>query len=1126
MKSLHFSSNKGTRPHSTSRVRRFTYRCIAIATACLHQTHHVSPLLSLPVLLWNPPLNKSTVIAYSPVANNEILRRRRRSRADGSLLHPLQHDHHKSRRQEFTFQHHSTSPQRSEQESCEKNVTKDDSSMHEPFLDGASSSDDPVEAAPAVSPSATSDIPLTKKMKQLERYKERVLKLNQNQTYNFWEEQELSITSFNMDLHNLAVEDPQRAQDALEIMSELYKQDPDNPMAVQPDSASYTTVIEGWCYNHHHPRNPARSREFREDSRKRSSSASSSRSPDNMNEGSDTHSETEDQEASTSINENGEDDNGYPDEDNNLSSDDSFSRNDAAQRAQDLLDKMEQSCSANGGLCPNELSYLLVCQLWAESFKNDIMGSNAQKAHDILIRLRDGQNLNGTQSSTRDCDSTPSPSSSQQPSPPRPSVKLYSIVLEGWCKRIGKVPHAMDRANELLHEMEQSYLGITSSQNSTKSPTSKHRIRPNVLTYTSVIGGLARSREPDLARRAMDILERMQRFGVEPDMVAYTSVLNCWAKAVSREERDMAASKAMHLIQQMEDMYIKEEKYHLKPNVITYATVVKAIGNSFDPKAASLCEEVLKRMYELTESGSIHVPPNAGTYNAVITSLSHCGGPGTTSTRKQRLANARRAESLLVDMIKRSRNRKETAVEPNVRTWGAVLRAWADSRQPDSGEQAQRVLDQLQTWYDEGKTSVRPNVVCYTTVMRAWGRSGTTKGENSKSISAIGRVEKLLREMEELFEETLDPDVRPNKISYVTAIDAICRNYPKDKIGSKAQAIVDRMMRLYSKGLGHDRPTRIVMNALINAWSKSTEPNAAANAEQIFQWMESQYRSGRDEFVRPDRISLCCVLNGWANSAQYVPDAALRAQQILDYTESLSAEERGFRHSVVCHNICIKAWGRSRAPDSVQRAEAILLKLEEGHKRGTIVSEKAAVEATSRADSDERDCDGSKSDIISPDITTYSSVINCCAYYVGDEEGRREALKVALRTFEKTLRRYGGEAGSKNDNAIVDGRKGVREGPNHIVYGTLFKAISKLMDERVKKNELIQKYFRQCCKHGQVDAFVMNQVRAASTYDLFREMVLIPSSMGGKNPRDRDSADVNTLLKNVPSSWTRKVQHF
>ena len=307
-------------------------------------------------------------------------------------------------------------------------------------------------------------------------------------------------------------------------------------------------------------------------------------------------------------------------------------------------------------------------------------------------------------------------------------------------------------------------------------------------------------------------------------------------------------------------------------------------------------------------------------------------------------------------------------------------------------------------------------------------------------------------------------------LSNQSAIDAFCRKC-KDNAGSRAQATVDRMVRLYSLGIGYDRPTRIVFNALINAWSRSSEPNAAQQAEKIFRWMESQYQAG-DACVKPDEVTLSGVLNAWANNA--LNGGAMRAQEILDHTESLSVEERGFEHSIICHNILIKAWGRSRELDSVQRAEQILANLENRYKENKYS--------------------------VRPDITTYSSVINCCAYYAGaDNEGRSKAFEVALRTFAK-LR----EAG---------------EVPNNITYGTLFKAISKLttVDEK-SREELVKKYFAMCCKEGQVDSFVLSQVRQSSSSELFRELILNPWSLSVE-----DEHDIDRMIKQMPRKYCRNV---
>jgi pentatricopeptide repeat protein len=132
----------------------------------------------------------------------------------------------------------------------------------------------------------------------------------------------------------------------------------------------------------------------------------------------------------------------------------------------------------------------------------------------------------------------------------------------------------MRRAEALLEEMEdfadadEAAPAPTGNANATRS---RNAVHPNVLTYTSYIGGLSRSRESELARKAEAVLERMERFGVEPDMVAYTSVLNCWASAVSRRERELAASRALNILGLMERLYAKDH-YHVKPSLITYAT--------------------------------------------------------------------------------------------------------------------------------------------------------------------------------------------------------------------------------------------------------------------------------------------------------------------------------------------------------------------------------------------------------------------------------------------------------------------------------------------------------------------------------------------------------------------------
>ena len=773
--------------------------------------------------------------------------------------------------------------------------------------------------------------------------------------YNFWDGP-LTTTSFNMDLRNLADEEAQKAQDALEIMEELYYRTRDrvpsssnDTQYIQPNAACYTTIIDGWLHSTH---------------------------PN------------------------------------------------AAEKIQTLLDRMERLYDETGNeeLRPNVVTYMLVCQAWADADKHDLTGEAVKRAEAIVERMK----ARGIP----------------------PDVKVYTSVLFGWCKRAGKVRGAMERAEKLLAEME---MGAVANKNDTVAKFGKQgvdSIRPNVITYTTVLSGLCRSKERNIGFRAEAILERMERNGVEPDMVTYTSVLNCWSKAHSWKEREIAGGRAVAIMKEMERKYAAEN-YHVKPNLLTYATGISAIGNSLDPNAAHVAENVLRHMYAMNESKQITgVKPTTATFNAVITALAK-------NKKGNKIKCAKRAEELLEEMMHRTAA-SEINVEPDSRTWGGVIHAWAQCGHPSAADNAQRILDKMQAMYDSGEINVQPNVVCFTTVMRAWS--------NCRRDDALDKAEGILISMENRFEETQDETLRPNAVSYVTMIDAFVRQ-DEATAAQRAQLTVDRMVRLYAKGKGHIRPSRMVYNALINAWSRSGESGAALKAEQILQWMETQYRAG-DDLVKPDEVTFCGVLNAWANMAEQ--GGAERAQQILDHVESLSVEERGFQQTVYCHNIVIKAWARSGAPDAVEKTEELLDRLE------------------ARED-------------LHPDATTYSSAINCCAYYKGPEEGKTEAFAAAMRMFAKL-------------------NKSREHRPNSITYGTLFKAIAKLTSMDENRHALVKSLFETCINSGAVDGFVLAQLRLVSP-EIFREVVLIPLKMKS----NVETTVITTVLDRMPSKWGRNA---
>lgn len=187
----------------------------------------------------------------------------------------------------------------------------------------------------------------------------------------------------------------------------------------------------------------------------------------------------------------------------------------------------------------------------------------------------------------------------------------------------------------------------------------------------------------------------------------------------------------------------------------------------------------------------------------------------------------------------------------------------------------------------------------------------------------------------------------------------------------------------------------------------------------------------------------------------------------------MSASERGFELTITMPNIVIKALARSDDPEAVVKAERVLENIEEDFRSGV--------------------------SYLRPDVTTASSVINAAAYYIGNSDGRAKAFEIAIRTFRKI-------AEWKDEN------------PNNITYGTLFKAIDNLVPYGQYRENLVRSLFDQCCEDGNVDGFVMAQLRRASP-ELYRDLVEEPRGLGGPGA----DMSIASVLQNIPSEWSANV---
>ena len=115
-----------------------------------------------------------------------------------------------------------------------------------------------------------------------------------------------------------------------------------------------------------------------------------------------------------------------------------------------------------------------------------------------------------------------------------------------------------------------------------------------------------------------------------------------------------------------------------------------------------------------------------------------------------------------------------------------------------------------------------------------------------------------------------------------------------------------------------------------------------------------------------------------------------------------------------------------------------------------------------------------------------NSILNACAYTIGDTYDQRHALEIA------------------NYMLKVDGSSYGRA--DDITYGMYLKVCENEMPPSEVKVHLVDLVFKKCAKEGQVGQFVFDEMKNVATSSQFQELF----------------GDI-TDYEDLPEAWTRHV---
>ena len=502
----------------------------------------------------------------------------------------------------------------------------------------------------------------------------------------------------------------------------------------------------------------------------------------------------------------------------------------------------------------------------------------------------------------------------------------YAAVIDVWSKSKDKdaIVHAQNLLKE-MHELHESGSG---------------GIRPTAASYCSVISCCIRC--DDLAT-ALELFGQMQtQYGdgnldLRPTNNVYHALIKYLCTGgfdtLPRKEKRNRTEKAQNIFGSMIDQYAAGDS-SVQPTTDIYNCLIEGWAACGDGESA---EGVLHRMFCDFTEGNLKAAPDAATLNSTLTAWA----------KSKRLNASSRAESMLHLFLELNQS-GHLDVRPDNNCFRSVLNCVTRSGSHDAAQRADKLLRKMKD------ASMQPTSDHYNMVMAAWSRS--------QHKFAADRVGQLFQELEQKYEISGKPPLKPTVYSYTTMISALGKTR-HHKSGRKAQSIFDDLMAKFAAGDSSLRPNFVTYMALLSVWAKagnleraektlnamlddfhggneSAKPQSRAfgtvllamswskdreaphRAEALFQQMV-ELSQRKDTMVTPTTLDAGTVLNSWANSDDY--KASQRAEHFLRHMWDLY--DIGFKDlkpDIACYNSVLKALSRSNANDAAARVQALV----------------------------------------------------------------------------------------------------------------------------------------------------------------------------------------------------------
>ena len=421
------------------------------------------------------------------------------------------------------------------------------------------------------------------------------------------------------------------------------------------------------------------------------------------------------------------------------------------------------------------------------------------------------------------------------------------------------------------------------------------------------------------------------------DIEMYNRLLDAWACSGlfrTTQQPVVASQRAREILVLLQETYEAQGDEMLMPNEESFNLVLHVVCRTEGP---TIARRLLALMEYLHRSGKNPLAkPSRSDYTSVLNAYTHERNP------KQKYNAGALAEGFL-------RHMNITAgITPDTFSYNLAIRAWSRSRRGrEAAEHADRILEEMQAPKDivtyatvisawatsgmkahavqraeqllrqlEDEPTLEPNTVVLNSVMSTWVKS--------RSPGACKRTEELLNEME----QSSEPSIQPDLISYNTHLHALSLQAKKPGMAQKADALLQRMEERYERGDASFAPNLFTYNLVIEAWSKSPDKGAAMKAAHVLRKL-TKVQNSRRTGVEPDTFSFNQVLAALSRSS--MKGAAKMAEELLGYMEKAyrTGVHPNAKPDAMGYGSVIQAYARSGDLGAAIKSEQLLQQMKE-----------------------------------------------------------------------------------------------------------------------------------------------------------------------------------------------------